>query len=60
METLELPSIEERDETRPELPPVNFVEQEIDLAPRRDWECRSCLQRSVPFRPTNCRQSTSP
>ena len=37
METLELPSVEEQEETLPELPPVNFVEQEIDLAAFRLW-----------------------
>jgi hypothetical protein len=39
METLELPSVEEQNETLfpPELPPVNFAEQEIDLAAFRLW-----------------------
>lgn len=43
METLELPEIEERDEIGPELPPVNFIEQEIDLAALRLWQaaCRA-------------------
>jgi hypothetical protein len=38
METLELPSIEEREETLLELPPVNFAEQEFDLAAFRLWQ----------------------
>jgi hypothetical protein len=39
METLELPSVEEQNETlfRPEVPPVNFADQEIDLAAFRLW-----------------------
>jgi hypothetical protein len=45
METLELPSIEERDEilSQPQVPPVNFAEQEIDLAAFRLWQQASRL-----------------
>ena len=39
MEIQELPDTEERDEIlyRPEAPPVNFAEQEIDLAAFQLW-----------------------
>ena len=37
METLELPVTEKLDE------PVNFVEQEIDLAAFKLWRAASCL-----------------
>lgn len=47
METLELPSIEERDETLPELPPMNFVEQEIDLTAFRLWQEASRLDKAT-------------
>jgi len=47
METLELPSVEEQEETLPELPPVNFVEQEIDLAAFRLWQEASRLDKAT-------------
>ena len=45
METLELPIDQELDEnsTWPEIPPVNFVEAEMDLAAFELWREASCL-----------------
>ena len=45
METLELPIVEELNELSswPDLPPVNFVEQEVDLAAFKLWGEASCL-----------------
>jgi len=45
METLELPIIEEPSEawSQPEVPPVNFAEQEIDLAAFKLWQEASAL-----------------
>jgi hypothetical protein len=45
METLELPSIEERDEivSQPQVPPVNLAEQEMDLAAFRLWQQASSI-----------------
>jgi hypothetical protein len=40
METLELPVTETLDEV---IPPVNFVEQEVDLAAFELWREASCL-----------------